>query len=149
MSIQYEMARHAVCCLLINDAGALLAVSRLKRGPAGAVQPDLKAWGLPGGKVEKNESLDIAVVRETFEETGYVIAAPQPVYAAFDPGEPNFICTTFLAQIVAQTPDAPRSIPYEGEVAWMSPWALAVGPYAKYNQALFDLLNIPYDHPER
>lgn len=128
---EYETARHAVCCLLMNREGRILAITRLKKDG----EADLDRWGMPGGKVESHESLDVAVVRETFEETGFVIAAPQSVYTAFVPGESNFICTTFVAHIVAKTPDAPRSIPYEGDVAWVEPHVLATGPYAQYNQA--------------
>jgi len=138
MSDQYEVARQAVCCLLMNEKGEVLAISRMKSKN----EPDLEQWGLPGGKVENNESLDVALVREMYEETGYVIAAPQSVYTGFVPGETNFICTTFIGHIVAQAPDAPRSIPYEGEVAWVHPSVVATGPFADYNQALFQHLNI-------
>jgi 8-oxo-dGTP pyrophosphatase MutT (NUDIX family) len=133
--VKYEMARHAVCCLLMNEKGDILAISR------GA---DTGSWGMPGGKVENNESLDVAVVRETYEETGLVIAAPQSVYTAFVPGETNFVCTTFIAQVAAKAPDAPRSVPFEGVVKWVDPNLLAAGPFAQYNQALFDHLNIEW-----
>lgn len=145
--IKYRTARHAVCCLLMNQEGKILAISRVKRGLDGGVEPDLEKWGMPGGKVESNESLDVAVVREMYEETGYVIAAPQSVYTAFVPGETNFICTTFIAHVVAQAPDAPRSVPYEGHVRWVEPNVLASGPYADYNQALFEHLNIEWSAP--
>lgn len=142
MTIEYETARHAVCCLLMNREGNILAITRLKRSADGGVEADHAKWGMPGGKVESNESLDVAVVREMYEETGFVIAAPQSVYTAFVPGERNFICTTFIGIVVAQAPDAPRSVPFEGDVAWVHPRVLATGPYADYNQALFDHLNI-------
>ena len=131
----YKVARHAVCCLLMDDDGQVLAISRGE---------DTSKWGMPGGKVENNESLDVAVVREMYEETGYVIASPQSVYTAFVPGETNFICTTFIAQVVAKAPDAPRSHPFEGEVAWVDPTVLANGPFGEYNQALYVHLNIPF-----
>lgn len=134
--------RHAVCCLLMNSDGLVLAISRTKTTEDGTVVADLTQWGLPGGKVEDNENLEIAVVRETFEETGYVIAAPQSVYTAFVPGEKNFICTTFIANIVAQAPDAPRSIPFEGEVRWVPPLMLLAGPFHEYNLALLQHLNL-------
>ena len=72
-----KVARHAVCFLLMNDDGLVLALSRGE---------DLDAWGMPGGKVEPNESLDMALVRETYEESGYVVANPLAVYTAFVPG---------------------------------------------------------------
>lgn len=137
--VTYETAQHAVCCLLMDRQQNVLAISRGK---------DTRRWGLPGGKVENNESLEIAVVREMYEETGYVIAAPQSVYTAFVPGRSNSICTTFVAHIVAEAPDAPRSIPFEGVVRWVPPGIVATGPYADYNQALFNHLNIEWCPPD-
>lgn len=138
MTIEYETARHAVCCLLMRNDGKILAISRGE---------DTSEWGMPGGKVEENESLDAAVIRETYEETGVVIAAPQSVYTGFVPGESNFVCTTFIARVVATSPDAPRSEPFEGVVQWVHPAVLARGPFAQYNQALFDHLNIQWQNP--
>jgi len=34
---------------------------------------DMPIWVLPGGGIEKNETEEIAVKREVFEETGYVV----------------------------------------------------------------------------
>jgi 8-oxo-dGTP pyrophosphatase MutT (NUDIX family) len=128
-----ESTRHAVCFLLMSKSGQVLAISR----------GDSHEWGLPGGKVEPNESLEVAVVREMFEETGYVVAAPQSVYTAFVPGETNFLCTTFIGHVVAQAPDAPRSLPFEGRVEWVDPAILTMStPFPDYNKALFDHLNI-------
>ena len=131
---EYQPARHAVCFLLMNEKGEILSISRGR---------DTTQWGLPGGKVERNEDLKTAIVREMYEETGYVIASPEPVYTAFVPGQNNFICTTFIGNIVAHAPDAPRSLPYEGEVEWK--WRETLirhSPYADYNEALFVHLNI-------
>jgi 8-oxo-dGTP pyrophosphatase MutT (NUDIX family) len=36
-----------------------------------AHKPDGNTWGLPGGKVEKDETDDDAIIRELHEETGY------------------------------------------------------------------------------
>jgi 8-oxo-dGTP diphosphatase len=51
-------------CLAVVDNGKLLLVPHYKTD-AGAVQ-----WTVPGGRVEFGESLQEAVVREFFEETG-------------------------------------------------------------------------------
>lgn len=133
--MQHEWAKYAVCCLLMNNEGKVVAISRGE---------DTTKWGLPGGRVEHNESLDVAVVREMYEETGYVIAAPQSVYTAFVPGKSNCLCTTFVGHVVAQAPDSPRSSPFEGYVRWVHPQLLVEGPYGNYNRALFEHLNIEY-----
>lgn len=137
MKTVYEPAHHAVCFLLI-DGPLILAISR----------GNSDAWGLPGGKVERGETLKSALVREVFEETGYVIADPEPVYTGLVPGEVNFICTTFIGRVVAQASDAPRSEPFEGHVTWKHPGVLVQkSPFARYNRALFDHLNIKWDLP--
>jgi 8-oxo-dGTP diphosphatase len=54
-----EVAVGAVC---VRDDALLLV--RRGRGPAAG------EWSVPGGRVERGETLREAVVRETFEETG-------------------------------------------------------------------------------
>jgi len=135
----FKVARHAVCFLLMNDDGLVLALSRGK---------DLGSWGMPGGKVEANESLNMALVRETYEETGFVVANPQAVYTAFVPGEINFICTTFIGQVVAAAEDAPRSWPFEGECKWVKPKVLVEGPFGDYNRSLFQEMNVDWRDQE-
>ncbi len=53
--------KRAVCVLLSNPEGKILAVSR---------KHDTTAFGLPGGKVDLYESDEYAAVREVREETG-------------------------------------------------------------------------------
>lgn len=38
---------------------------------------DAQHWSMPGGKVEKDECLDAACIREVYEETGYKIKVNQ------------------------------------------------------------------------
>jgi 8-oxo-dGTP diphosphatase len=52
-------------------------------------KPDGDTWGLAGGKVEKGESDETAVLREIEEETGYVADASQLEHL----GDFNFIST--------------------------------------------------------
>lgn len=133
--LDYQTARHAVCFLLMNQVNEVLSISR----------GNTDLWGLPGGKVEPGETLKSALVREVFEETGYVVADPESVYTAFVPGETNFICTTFIGRVVAQASDAPRSEPFEGYVRWQHAAVLArQSPFADYNRALFEHMNIQW-----
>lgn len=36
---------------------------------------DFRIWSLPGGHIESGETIEVAAIRETFEETGYLICA--------------------------------------------------------------------------
>jgi ADP-ribose pyrophosphatase YjhB (NUDIX family) len=65
-------------------------------------------WGLPGGGVRPGESLDVAIVREVFEETGCAVQIERVhgvFYArhwCFESAIVVFVCTTDTA------PNAPR-----------------------------------------
>jgi 8-oxo-dGTP pyrophosphatase MutT (NUDIX family) len=155
-----DTLHRAVCVLLFNREGHVLAVSRTKPMPLDRekelrqeglahvrsdgvyVIADREAWGLPGGKVEPNESLKQAATRECFEETGYSVGDLIPVRTRVANG---CICTTFVGRIMGAAPDAPRSLPFEGDVEWAHPCALCFGgPFDSYNQALFAGLGV--DH---
>lgn len=64
---QSSLLRHAVVDALIIDGTKILLVKRAKV----LVHPE--KWALPGGFVEKNETLIQAAQREAEEETGYKI----------------------------------------------------------------------------
>ena len=56
-------ARPAVGAVVLRDDGAVLLVQRGR-------PPAVGTWTFPGGKLEEGETLEQAVVREVFEETG-------------------------------------------------------------------------------
>ncbi len=55
------------CFIFVNDTFLILQ--------RGLNKPQGGSWGLPAGKVEEGESIVEAVVRETSEETGLVLAS--------------------------------------------------------------------------
>lgn len=57
----------------------------IKRGRA----PRLGEWSIPGGKVNRGESLHDAALRELFEETG-IVAEIGPLLAVYEIIEPQF-----------------------------------------------------------
>lgn len=88
-----------------------------------------RGYGLPFGKVEANETLYFAALRELFEETGYIARmAAQPF--SFD----NSHC--FIAEEWRQV-----SLPTDigGEVCWVEPSVLVSkqAPFREFNKALF------------
>ncbi len=62
--------------ILIDYNDSMLLLKRDPRKPQGGT------WGAPGGKVEKGETLEQAIKRETYEETG--IALDPEVLTFFD-----------------------------------------------------------------
>src|SRR5512140_2023056 len=65
-----------VLCVVINDAGEVLAQRRSDDGQ----------WCLPGGIVEPSEVIGPAAEREVFEETGVKVIAERlvGVYSGYD-----------------------------------------------------------------
>jgi len=61
--IHYENPLPAVATLVVNNENQLLLVKR-------SVEPAKGEWCLPGGFIEKDESIEEAALRELEEETG-------------------------------------------------------------------------------
>ena len=72
-----ENIKQGVGVWLFNPSGQVLMGLRLSKH-------GFNTWSAPGGKPEANESLTETAIRETFEETGIVLA-PQML---------KFLCTT-------------------------------------------------------
>ncbi len=67
-----ESPKVGVGAIVFRDGNVLL----VRRGQ----EPSKGLWSIPGGKVELGESLQRAVEREIFEETGIIIHANEPIY---------------------------------------------------------------------
>lgn len=121
--------KQAACCLIFNDQGQVLSVSR-KDNPM--------ALGLPGGKVDPGETPVESAARELKEETGLVATNLKNVFSSVD--SQGFRTTTFSCEILGdmQTNEL-------GVVRWVSPATLAnpfSSPFADYNQKMFSKLGI-------
>jgi ADP-ribose pyrophosphatase YjhB (NUDIX family) len=71
----------AVGGLVVNDAGLLLFVRRGR-------EPGKGRWGLPGGFVDRDETVEAALKREIAEETGLVVE--RTVYLTTFPNQYNY-----------------------------------------------------------
>lgn len=109
---------------LIERNGLFLSVSR---------KYDTSMLGLPGGAVE-NESIEEAMVRELFEETGLKAIAYQEFYK--DNDGYDFETTCFL---VTQC-DGEAYSKEAGVVEWVEKEKLCVGPFAWFNKKVFEHL---------
>lgn len=74
------MQKFSVSGAIIYD-GALLIVRRAEHDEHYAGY-----WELPGGGVDEGETLEQALVREVFEETGLTVTGVQPFYYSFTYG---------------------------------------------------------------
>ncbi len=102
---------------------------------------DLNDWGLVGGKVEAEECLADALVRETWEESQVrmYVGMLMPVYTGI---AKTRLTTTFLASESTLPTELPHT--REGKVKWLTPHHL-VGlncTYHEYNRKLFEHLRL-------
>lgn len=81
--------KRAVCLLNINKNG-ILVVSR---------KEEISKFGMPGGKVEDNETILEAIIRETFEETGVILDSNNliPIFEEYADKNKIYWTTVFLS----------------------------------------------------
>ena len=123
--LQNEDNVFAVCLLVRNKSGEILAVSR-KNNP--------NDFGLPGGKVDPGETPVGAAAREMMEETGLTAKNLKLVFTRFE-GDKKV--STYSADIEGKI-----STSEAGVVKWVQPEILLAGSFGVYNKALFDSLSI-------
>lgn len=112
--------------VLIMQNNKVLSVAR---------RDDPTMFGLPGGKVEPNETEAESAIRECLEETGLKIWNLKEVFrfALNDKEGVTFTCNF---------EGIPSTQPNEPECSWQDPKVLTTGIFGEYNQKLFDLLKI-------
>lgn len=123
--------------LVKNENGEILSVHNIKHN----------TWSLPGGAVEKNESLKDAVIREFFEETGFDIEVENIV--AINEGKilnhnNHALFITFSCKIIGGTltNNSPEEI---SEIKWLK--SNEIDNYIKYYQSnIIELFNNKADY---
>jgi 8-oxo-dGTP diphosphatase len=73
-----DLVRRSARALLTDPARRVLLIRVHDRIALNADDPVTDYWITVGGGVEPGESFEDALVREVFEETGHVVAAPGP-----------------------------------------------------------------------
>ena len=119
-----------------------LAVLLIKRGE----DPFLGAWALPGGHVEKNESLERAAARELQEETGVSGLRLEQLGAFGDPGRDprgHYVTVVYYTFVVAESV-VPRAGDDAAEVAWHPLRTLPFHPQPK--KPRIPTIAVAFDH---
>lgn len=122
----------AACAIVFNKDGLILAVSR---------KHDITDMGLPGGKVEPDETCAEAAARELFEETGLIAIESEFVFGDECHGEVTYWAAAYLMKVVGKIKQKSN----EGIVRWVEPKVVTIGCFGNYNKKLFDALNIKYN----
>lgn len=118
------MQQKAVCVILRNSYGEILCVSR---------KDNLSDFGLPGGKVDDNETIHEAAVREVREETGLQISSLNEIYSGI---EGSYFVTCFIGEWSGNISFSENHI-----VKWANSNILLNGSFGEYNKAALDAMS--------
>jgi ADP-ribose pyrophosphatase YjhB (NUDIX family) len=113
--VVYLNPRIAACTVTTLDGGLLLA----RRG----IDPEMGRWTLPGGFVDRGETLEAAAVRETFEEVKVRVSVTGILDVYSFVGH-DTVVAVYAADVLSGRPEpgdettevrvfAPESIPWE------------------------------------
>lgn len=125
---------YAVSLLILRKDYKVLGVSR---------KDDPDNFGLPGGKVEKDESPRQAIVRETREETGLEIWKTTPIFTSVCKKDSvdgvDYLNITFISNSINGVAKQQEG---EGRVAWIPFELLFFGSFGDYNLRLIESLGL-------
>lgn len=126
------MIKFAVCALITNREGKILAVSR---------KHDRTIFGLPGGKVEEGETLIQALSREVKEETGLDVLMPKLIFGNLSASKGYYILT-YRCLVAGQllTPEEVADLG-EGDIKWADWEDIESGHEGSYNRHLHYVFN--------
>ena len=127
--------RKAVCVILKNEVGKILAVSR---------KDNHELFGLVGGKVDEGETIEEAIIREAKEETNLDIFDLKLIntqsYGISEETIYEQNCFTAKWKGVLLPQEELNSIGETGIVKWVDLEVLENGFFGDYNKNMFKFL---------
>lgn len=111
-------------CVLIEENGLFLSVSR---------KDDHEDFGLPGGKLDPNETFIQAAKREALEETGLLVHINPWNPFIFKDGD-SFVIT-FEGSVIEKTNEVEEK--ETGVVKYATKEEICKGSFSEYNLAMF------------
>ena len=90
--VMYVNPRLVVTTIPVTDSGDVVLIRR-------GIEPGRGAWAQPGGFLEIDETVSQGAVRETLEETGYVVE-PGELIGLYSRPEAAIVTVVFEARIV-------------------------------------------------
>lgn len=125
--VAYVNPRVVVTTIPVTDAGDVVLIRR-------GIEPGVGSWAQPGGFLEIDETVRQGAVRETLEETGYVVE-PGELIGLYSRPEAAIVVVAFEARIVSgeartglETLEVhafrPDAIPWPGIAFRTTEWAL-------------------------
>ncbi|HSL98492.1 MAG TPA: NUDIX hydrolase [Candidatus Deferrimicrobiaceae bacterium] len=113
--IAYVNPRLVVTCLPVTDAGELVLIRR-------GLEPGKGLWAQPGGFLEVDETVTEGVIRETFEETGLVVA-PGDIVGLYSRLEAAVVVLAVEARVVGGgLRTTPEALEVQSFAAAAIPW---------------------------
>jgi 8-oxo-dGTP diphosphatase len=109
-----EAVTQAVGAVVVDRGGRVLLIRRAK-------PPGLGQWTLPGGRVEHDESNEVAVVRELAEETSLRVRVIAPLgVVAIEREGFRYAIHEYLCALAEDARHEPRAGDDAAEVRWVT-----------------------------
>jgi A/G-specific adenine glycosylase len=133
LKIKAEIPHYTVTAAVIQKNGKVLLAKRPSKGLLGGM------WEFPGGKVERDETLEDCLTREIREELDAMIRVGEP-FGIYKHAYTHFRITlhAFFCKLIEGEPKAIEAV----ELAWVNPGELQHYPMGKVDRQIARKLSV-------
>jgi A/G-specific adenine glycosylase len=133
LKIKAEISHYTVTAAVIQKNGKVLLAKRPSKGLLGGM------WEFPGGKVERDETLEDCLTREIREELDAIISVGEP-FGIYKHAYTHFRITlhAFFCELIEGEPKAIEA----AELAWVNPGELQHYPMGKVDRQIARKLSV-------